>query len=619
MTIKRNKKRRQCKTTVIYETIDIFSYLRHLIQNKCCLYCEKSLLVILFEKVFNALGFFRDQAHITTKLSKAHVAFLNNVDKLALKRADSTCDELLVKHSEALRKTSRMFGIKFDLILRKYLLSNILYNRYLFHELAFQYAIENPDNKVIFKFHRLFSEEKHLTCYVADNTKLTCKSRIYELLIAIILIPVILMIRMYKCRPLCVRPFNDRMICITTNYDQYICYNDLFGEIYRPIYLIPPSYLKDFDENQLEEINGIATHIGMTKKNRKRIIGYTLAYLNAILKHYRLFDVLGIHTAFLYNRIFTARLMAPSGSGNLIVAFEHHDTIKTIRNEFIRAEKSRTLFFSYLLGVSLRYYPEEYFSNYDYICLSGEYLREQLIENRAITDKFLTTGAYFTHRYTSSDRVYYERIDQLKRFKEVFNTITILCPGICDETHIAEKQLMELAVRLSSCKNFRIFIRQKPFKPEEKYARFYETYTDENPSIWLTGMEFDLFDFMDVTDLFITSFSSSACDVASRGGNIFFIDLLKHTDRFMFWQESVSNGLVLNESDALDSIKKWFDQYGTGNVPQPYAERLRRFREYIECRHDTYELYHQRLLQLFEENGFPYQLKGVRSGVVGKN
>jgi hypothetical protein len=143
----------------------------------------------------------------------------------------------------------------------------------------------------------------------------------------------------------------------------------------------------------------------------------------------------------------------------------------------------------------------------------------------------------------------------LRSFMGYELAITILSNGIQDETRSGEIRLMDLARALADRSGVKVFVRQKPVAPPEPYRSFFHDAARGHPSIMLTHREFDLFDFLEVTDLFVTSNSSSVLDFCAAGRPFFAVKFWDWTDLFL-WQTAV-DGVYLSEQEALGNISEW--------------------------------------------------------------
>src|SRR6185503_3193888 len=110
-----------------------------------------------------------------------------------------------------------------------------------------------------------------------------------------------------------------------------------------------------------------------------------------------------------------------------------------------------------------------------------------------------------------------ERRKTLTAAKGADVAITILSPGIQDATISIELRLMELARDIARHPGVRVFVRRKPVDPPAKYRNFYAEQIAGNDRIILTDHSHALMDFHPLTDLFITSISSSSVDLCGAG------------------------------------------------------------------------------------------------------
>lgn len=587
---------------IFSEKIGLFKFVIFLIQKKEIFYYQKTYGTLILEKIFNRLSIFHKQIIKIKKMEWGDTIYMTDALKNASLNAKLYCDYYMNNNSKIFKNSDRIFNIDFLLIFRKYIMAHLFYRKYFFYELSMQYTREHPEENHYFYIHNNHSwnYKKKMDAYGKVSF---IKGNPIAGYIASILSMFIL--STLYCRSNTKKDsinYDDKVICFVSSLKEYECYKDLFGTGANVIYVTRNIYLQYFPEEQLSE--SAIQLLGLNKTSLAELRRETKKYINFMLNNFRNLYIFGFDIALLYYKIILARSIAPYGKRNVFLTFEHHDLIKTIRNEFIKSEGSRTVFFSYLPGIALRYFPEEYFPNYDYVCSSGRYLEDQFMENESTEKYFLRVGCYTTHKGVVNKEGYSTRLGELKLFKENYITITILSPGICKPTYHSEVRLMELVQKLSTYPGIRIFIRKKPFVPEPEYADFYESYIAGSHSVRLTGDEFELFDFLPVTDLFITSYSTSACELAMQGGNIFFIDFMKQPDRFLFWDTKICNGILLSSEESYKRIIDWINDEENGLIRTSHRKAMNRFREYMEYNYPDYKTYKDNLIDQLKQNVF---------------
>lgn len=243
------------------------------------------------------------------------------------------------------------------------------------------------------------------------------------------------------------------------------------------------------------------------------------------------------------------------GSGNMFVTYEHLVTIKAARNEFLKLNNNISVFIPKNAYTAIQYFHSEIFINYTIMCAAGQHTIDLLQKKMAKTNIFLKAGSYDNHRSIVDKYNQLDRLNAVANFKEHNKLVMIISPGICDPTLQHEIKLLQLAKEISKTPGIKVLIRTKPVQPIPKYADFYEKSIAGTPNILLTNKEFELFDFLTHTDLFVTSVSNAASDVALAGGNVMFINFIKDSDFFLFWEKVP--GVLVEEEEALPKIKSF--------------------------------------------------------------
>ena len=121
-------------------------------------------------------------------------------------------------------------------------------------------------------------------------------------------------------------------------------------------------------------------------------------------------------------------------------------------------------------------------------------------------------------------------------------------------------------------------------------------------SILLTAGEYELWDFLEVTDLFITSISNSGFDLSLRGGQVMFVDYMKDPELSIVW--SRIKEVVLAEHQAFDSARDWIDDSAEGPSRGQLRDHMRKMIAYLGYRFPDFDSYKNNLLsQLHGELG----------------
>lgn len=494
-------------------------------------------------------------------------------------RYEETCG----RYARFLQRMECAFGIDFPMVFKKYIISRVLYPKYHFYELVMQYIEEHPEDE-----HRLWLDPRDAEPYL-DTLRQRCQIHtrsgwnILSAVLALVGIPVLLLywyMRSRRCAP----RVDSQLICLLSTPQNLSIYRDLFGEGLHPAFATTPEYWHAF--HSLPE--KIVICLSLSRNAFRHLARCTCLYWFGLAIHAWSLRHLGEHPLLLLHEVYKGRAKTPDGVRHVVVVSEHHDLSKFIRNEFLRMQGSRSLFFP-LMAV-LWGYPEEFFENYDSACLVGSHNLDEFRYNEARIGRLYEAGQYFYHdrlRAVTTPR----DVSALREFKGGDVLVTILCPGVCKPTYHSEIKLMDLAKELSMLPGVKVAIRRKPVILRSEYTGFYDRYTEGNPSMLLTHMEYGLFDFLPVTDLFVTTYSTSACEVATCGGSIFFVDTLRQPERFAFWSPDVVGGLLLDIAQARDTIVQWLHADPQGAIRRTYREDLQRFVDYIAYRHADFDEY----------------------------
>lgn len=579
---------------IFTEKLTLWILLKSIGGRKTVFFFQMTPFVSIFSKIIQRSKWVKPCMDNITEFGWGDTEYLGKACRLACKNAEHYKEKFLNKSTGP--NGSNKFGIDFQLILKKFILCDLLYQKYFFYELSLQYASENKQFEYIF-----YLEKTNLWFYQSQFENIGkisfIKSRAsLEYIASILIVPAFFLYWAAKKIRTKVRSFNNQVVCVPTVFDEYLGYRNIFQGIEKLKYQIQPVYLEMLPYKQYEILKPYKAdgyvHISALVSLVKGLIAFLIYFVRESKNYFWM----GLNIVRLLKIILYGRSLAPTGRGNHYLYCEHHDINKTVRNEFIRSEGSRSVIFSFLQGFSLQYYPQEYFKNYDYSCVSGPHLREHYKNSFASVSNIIKSGSYVANKDLKNDNGRTNRVEELKAQKGKYVAVTILCPGVCKPTYQSEVKLLLLAKRLSRIDNVKVFIREKPFTPEDKYRNFYQSAVKGESRIHLSGGEFKLYDFLDVSDLFITSYSTSACEVACRGGAVYFVDFLKQPDRFLFWKESVSKDLLLTEDTAFEQIKAWIEDTPSGDVRRQHNTAMKRFVKYLEYPFTDFGEYQKNLL-----------------------
>jgi hypothetical protein len=315
-------------------------------------------------------------------------------------------------------------------------------------------------------------------------------------------------------------------------------------------------------------------------------------YLWRSLKHLREIGCHGNALFRLFYVLMQGRAETIGGTGNLYCTYEHLITPKWIRNAYLKAGGNQSVFVPMNTYITPLYFHSEIFLNYDVMCAAGRHIEALYRQKHALTDVYLPTGSYDSHRGIVEQRGKAARLGRLREFQGDRMLVTIVSPGICDPTYGHELKLMALARTLSQLPGVCVLVRLKPVPPQPKYANFYEEQTAGCQNLLLTAGEYELFDFLELDCLFVTSISNAAYDLAQAGAQVMFIDYLKDPELIPCWSEVP--GVLLNEYEALAKVTDWL--HDRNEARHRWAELMARFSAYIGYRHADFESYRSDLL-----------------------
>lgn len=565
---------------IYFEKLGFAQLLTLWLTKKQVFYGSNSMAMRVFEKL---------KIHTNAiQISFGDVQEAPGIRKNAYQTAELQIDNLGGKQWAA--ELSKLLGIDFELVFRKFIFDE-LYAKYEFIELALRHAQESGGGKHIVVLDRGWSQP------YGDRLRACMDVRYFwnfEHLhfFSVLLLPIYLHYFWRKNRADDELIAENRIVCEVDGEKLYEMFSKIFHAYPEKVFVIEKRYAAGFGASKLNEL-GIKV-LGLTPAAYRFLSSAAYKYIALCFRYFRELSTYGGRLFQIFHYLIVGRAEAVSRSGNLFFTYEHSVIFKAIRNEFLRAEGSRSIFVPMNAHATPRYYHSEIFVNYDVICSAGKHTEDLYRKRRSVTSVFLPTGTYDSHRGTLDVQGKADRIARLMSFKGESVAITILSPGICDPTYSHETRLMGLARQLASQPGVKVFIRLKPLPPAPKYADFYERQTSGYPSILLTFSEFELFDFLEVTDLFVTSISNSGCDLALAGAQIMFIDYLKDPDMFLYW--SVISDAVFSEDDSLDTILNWINDGDDGRFRQQFAERMVRLADYLGYGFPDFESYNSNLL-----------------------
>lgn len=565
---------------IYFEKLGITQLLTLWLTKKQVFYGSNSMAMRVFEKLNIRVN--------AKQISFGDVQAAPNIRRNAYQTAELQIGKLRGNLWAA--ELSKYLGIDFELIFRKFIFDE-LYTKYEFIELALRHALENGDGQHIVHLDRNWLEP------YADRLRACMAVKYFGnfesfYFFSVLLLPIYLRYFWRSNRSDDELIFENRIVCEVDGEKLYEMFCTIFHAYPAKIFVIEKRYAGGFEKRKLKE-SGIKV-LGLTHASYRYLSRAAYKYIFLSFKHFGEMSIYGGRLFRMFHYLMVGRAEAVQGSGNLFFTYEHSVIFKAIRNEFLRAEGSRSIFVPMNAHATPRYYHSEIFVNYDVICSAGKHTDELYRERKSVTNIFLPTGTYDSHRGTIDVQGKAARIARLMSFKGDSVAITILSPGICDPTYSHEVRLMSLARALANQSGVKVIIRLKPFLPDAKYADFYDVQTAGCGSILLTFSEFELVDFLDVTDLFITSISNSGCDLALCGGQVMFIDYLEDPDLFLYW--ATMKEVVLSEEESLAAIMDWVKDGKLGQSRAELKGAMHRLADYLGYRFPDFDSYRENLI-----------------------
>lgn len=574
---------------MFYEKIGLARIVFLRLTNRPAFYWRRGMILYLFERLLPK--FFAGIKKQCKKLDYGYVESANGVKKNVHEKGQKFLNEKLPVRFLQKAGETNLFQIDFANIFKIFIFSEVIYPKYEFFELAIRYASEHPNEKHIF-----CAEVEYSDGYDAQLQKFgrVCDSRGFNKIMfvfSILLSPILLRWhRLAKGQNESIK-YENNIICNSVKASAFNVFRELFGEYKNARYTVSRPYSLRFSQKELND-TGIS-YLGLSRSGYDFIKKYVLRYVYLCLDCSDELARYGSNMLRLFNDIVVGRAEAPHGKGNAFITYEHFYASRAIRNEFIRLEGSKSVFLPQTQYISPKYYFTEFGYNYDIVCSSGKHLEDSYVVNKGSAKNFLPTGGYAMHRGTIRSENYEARVAKLRAFKGTCAAVTILSCGLVDMSRNIERKLMLLANKLAHQPDVKVFVRLKSRRAMPYFDEFYTPLIGNEPSIMATSQEYELWDFLPVTDLFITDISGSGCDMAMRGGQVIYVDFLNAPDFFLFWEKI--SGVRVSEDQALTEAMTLIRDGVNGQARIRRRETMRQLKEYMAYSYSSFEDYKKNL------------------------
>ena len=490
-----------------YEELGLFDCLFSILNGREVYYCTQSILMRVAHKF--APKFFSRRLKT---ISYGSLEKVTDIRKDAYQAAAKAITKIDARNWGL--SLLQSFSVDNNLIVEKYLFQ-VLFEKYEFYGLINQFSKENPSRKI-----KVFLTQDIWGCDVVFGSATKILMTRYflgcKLLLYVLGIPLYILYFIYKNWGGESKILIKVVVCEVDSVVIIDMFRDLFGDSHELNFVAKKGY---FGEAQQKEFGLIAHHLNA--EGRMMLWSVAFGVVEFVIKHWG--QCLGRGKIFfeLCQMFAHGILNAPNIENSAYLTFEHLSVEKAIRNEILKARGNVSIFVPYNIYSSSPFYAPEYMLNYDVLCSPGAICEQAYILQGAKTKNILRTGSYHANKQVARDDGFGERVAPLVKFKGTAVGVTILCNGVEDVTLSGEVRLMALAQRLASEPGVKVLIRQKPVQPSEKYKDFYKAAVKGYDSILLTHFENELYDFLGVTDLCITSNSSSVLEFCAAGVDFF--------------------------------------------------------------------------------------------------
>jgi hypothetical protein len=572
---------------IFYEELGLLDLVVSIASRRKAFYLKKTLLARLGEAVFARIN---NRRIPLSKLEIGHLDCATHLRRGAYEAAGNSLARLNI--DTWAQRVSRRLGINFSLLVSKYFFEEI-YAKYEFIAFATRYAEEHPDELHLIKLSPQFAgaHQRQLGSNAQISIRQTAES--LRFLMGLIVIPLLLTFHWTKSGTKATLRFQRALVCLIDGDETLEMFEALcprHGDIH---YVIEAANAKYLSRQPTSE-RGISV-LGLTGERMDFFRKFCVAYILIALKEFKTISPFGFHPFRIFHILLQGASMTPHGEGNTFLTFEHLTLPRAVRNEFMKSQGCRSVFVTKNTYVTYQCFAAERQINYDVVCCSGQHMEDAYRRRSAMTEVFLPTGSYDSHAVSGMPESRRGNMEALKSKIGDTTVIVILATGICDATYSNEERLMKFAVALSQVPNARIVVRLKPVEPPAQYADFYHDILAAGKDIIVTGREFELLELTSLADLFVTAISTSACDLAVRGGKVFFVDFMKTPDLYLPWEKFPD--MVLSEDTAFKYIESWVLDSENGPIRSRHAEVMKDLRDFLAYRFDGFGEYKRNLLE----------------------
>lgn len=535
-------------------------------------------------------------------LTIGQIETATGIRKAAYKESESEIE--YIGDAEWVAEVGKFLGINFELIIRKFLFDE-LYRKYEFYKIARQHASENSSPLRIMYLDEQFARDYPES--LSSQFKVRGLRHIPGTgLFMLMILPVFLVYYAQRNRVVGIKCFQDSLVFQIDREKIYDMFQSLFGEFSGTYFVmerwnaIEPCNASDAEWRRDVQISTL----GITGRDFHYLRKALVSYIGSCLKHFRVIQRYQARLFVIFYFIMRGRAEAINGSGNWLITYEHPVTRKAIRNEFLRHDGNRSIYIPMNANEAPTYWSEDIFINYDIMCMAGKQGFELYRMKHVAHPVLLPAGSYDVHRGPKRWAGRAERISHLKAFKGDSVAILITSPGLCDPTESYELKLMALAKTLAEQPGVKVFVRQKPGDTSAlatKFQNFYADFFKGTEAVLLTSGEYELWDFLDVSDLVVTSISTTGFDLAVGGAQVMFVDFHRDPELFLSW--TMVPEVLVNPEWALERVLEWTRDADGGPVRQRHAQFVVKLVDYIEFKHPDFSAYKQNILSALETQG----------------